>query len=131
MTHQGVEGGVALPHSRPPHSSIAKLVRTYLGPVRRAGQSRLPHGTAPGEEEIYRAVGFTGPRRIEVPGRVVTRVTDDIVAAVFSLSSSAPHLFGDDGERFEAELRQLLHSASPSGMFSEQTREIAIDIWQP
>lgn len=130
-THQGVEGGVALPHPRPPHSSIVELVRTYLGPLRRAGQSPLPHGTTPGEEEIYRAAGFTGPRRIEIPGRVVTRVTDDIVAAVFSLSSSAPHLFGDDGAKFEAELRQLLRSANPSGMFSEQTREIAIDIWQP
>ncbi len=130
-THQGVEAAVALLHPRPPHSSIAELVRTYLGPIRRAGQSRLPHGTASGEEEIYRAAGFTGPRRIEISGRVVTRVTDDIVAAVFSLSSSAPHLFGDDVTTFEAELRQLLHSVSPSGMFSEQAREIAIDIWQP
>ncbi len=130
-THQGVEGGIAMPHPRPPHSSIAELVRTYLGPIRRAGQSPLPSGTASGEEEIYRAAGFTGPRRLEIPGRVVIRMTDDIVAAVFSLSSSAPHLFGDDGATFETELRQLLHSASPSGMFSEQTREIAIDIWQP
>jgi len=131
MTHQGVEGDVALPHPRPPHSSIAELVRTYLGPERRAGQGLLPHGTPSGEEEIYRAAGFTGPRRIELPGREVTRVTDDIVAVVFSLSSSAPHLFGDDGARFEAELRQLLSSASPSGMFSEQLGEIAIDIWRP
>jgi SAM-dependent methyltransferase len=131
-THQGVEteDGVALPHPCPPHSSIADLVRTYLGPVRRAGHSRLPHGTVAGETEIYRAAGFTGPRRIEIPGRVVTRVSDDLVAAVFSLSSSAPHLFGDDRADFEAELRQLLHSAGPNGLFSEQTRETAIDIWQ-
>ncbi|GAA0593348.1 class I SAM-dependent methyltransferase [Kutzneria viridogrisea] len=130
-THQGAEGGDALPHPRPPHSSIAELVRSHLGPVRRAGRSLLPQGTVAGEADIYRAAGFTGPRRIEVPGRVVTRVTDDIVAAVFSLSSSAPHLFGERRAEFEAELRRLLHSASPSGVFSERTREIAIDIWRP
>jgi hypothetical protein len=130
-THQGVESDVELPHPRPPHSSIAELVRAYLGPVRRAGRSRLPQGTASGEDEIYRAAGFTGPRRIEVPGRVVTRGPDDIVAAVFSLSSSAPHLFGDHRAEFEIELRRLLHRASPGGTFSEQTREIAIDIWAP
>lgn len=130
-THQGIEGGAALAHPRPPHLAIAELVGQYLGPVRRAGRSHLPHGTVTGEAEIYRAAGFTGPRRIEVAGRVVTRVADDLVAAVFSLSSSAPHLFGDHRAEFEAELRQILHSASPCGMFSEQTREIVIDIWQP
>ncbi|MER7457646.1 methyltransferase domain-containing protein [Micromonospora sp. NPDC126480] len=130
-THQGVAGPGTLPHPRPPHSSIGELVRAHLGPVRRAGQSALPHGTAGGEQEIYRAAGFTGPRRFEIPGRVVSRTADDVVAAVFSLSSSAPHLFGDDLARFETELRKLLHTASPSGMFSEETREIAVDIWWP
>jgi SAM-dependent methyltransferase len=131
MTHQGVEGTEALPHPRPPHSSIADLVRKYLGPVRRAGRGKLPQGTASGEEEIYRAAGFSGPRRIEVSGRVVTRAADDIVAAVFSLSSSTPHLFGDSRAEFENELRRLLRDASPSGVFSERAREIAVDIWRP
>lgn len=94
-------------HPRPSHSAIAELERKYLGPVRRAGRSHLPHGTVTGEAEIYRAAGFAGPRRIEVPGRVVTRVTGGIVAAVFSLSSSTPHLFGDHRAEFETELRQL------------------------
>ncbi|MFD9888170.1 class I SAM-dependent methyltransferase [Amycolatopsis sp. NPDC059027] len=130
-THRGVDGDAELPHPRPPHAAIGALVREYLGPVRRAGRSRLPRGTASGEGEIYRAVGFTGPRRIEIPGRVVTRAIDDIVAAVYSLSSSAPHLFGDDRAEFEADLRRLLHRAGPDGVFSEQTREIAVDLWQP
>ncbi|MFE0026043.1 class I SAM-dependent methyltransferase [Amycolatopsis sp. NPDC059021] len=130
-THQGVESDAELPHPRPPHSAIGALVREYLGPVRRAGRGCLPQGTASGEDEIYRAAGFTGPRRIEIPGRVVTRVTEDLVAAVFSLSSSAPHLFGDDRAEFETELRRLLHRASPSGVFSEQTHDIAVGLWQP
>ncbi|WP_235038826.1 class I SAM-dependent methyltransferase [Kibdelosporangium aridum] len=130
-THQGVNGEEALAHPRPPHSAITELVRSYLGPTRRAGQGSLAQGTASGEGEIYRAAGFTGPQQIEIPGRVLTRSTDEVVAAVFSLSSAAPHLFGDELGKFEAELRQLLHDTSPSGTFSEQTRQIAIDIWRP
>jgi len=29
------------------------------------------------------------------------------------------------------ELRQLLHGASPTGVFSEHIREITLDIWRP
>lgn len=129
-THRGMAGAVATPFPEPPHSAIQELVRRYLGPVRRAGASLLPNGTASGEDDIYQAAGFTRQRRIEVPGNVVTRVADDIVAAVFSLSSSAPHLFGDARSGFEIELRQLLHNANPSGMFSEHARATVIDVWQ-
>ncbi|MDT7800292.1 MAG: hypothetical protein QOI78_3725 [Actinomycetota bacterium] len=126
-THQGADTG----DLAPPHAAITDLVRRYLGPVRRAGQGVLPDGTASGEAEIYRAAGFRGPRRLEVPGPVVTRDVDDVVAAVFSLSGSAPHLFGNRRERFETELRELLHEASPDGTFSERLREIAVDVWRP
>ncbi|MEV6641705.1 methyltransferase domain-containing protein [Amycolatopsis sp. NPDC051371] len=123
-THQGVESTV-------PHAEITDLVRAYLGPVRRAGQGFLPDGTAGGESEVYRAAGLRGPRRFEVPGRVVTRTADEVVAGVFSLSSSAPHLFGDRRAEFEAELRLLLRRASPAGPFTEGLREIAVDLWRP
>lgn len=123
-THEGVEGSV-------PRDAIAALVREHLGPVRRAGAGSLPSGTVGGEAEIYRAAGFRGPRRFEVPGPVVTRTADDVVAGVFSLSSAAPHLFGDRVAAFEAELRQLLREANPGGTFTEQLREIAVDLWRP
>jgi SAM-dependent methyltransferase len=110
----------------PVHPAIAELVREYLGPVRRAGQGRLPEGTAGGEAGIYRAAGFHGPRRFEVPGRVVTRTVDDVVAGVFSLSSSAPHLFGARRAEFEAELRRRL---APAETFAMPLREIAVDLW--
>lgn len=126
-THQGVDPG----DQAPPHDAITDLVRRYLGSVRRAGQGVLPDGTAAGETEIYRAAGFHGPRRFEVPGRVVTKDADAVVAAVFSLSSAAPHLFGDRREAFEADLRQLLHEANPAGVFTERLREIAVDLWWP
>ncbi|WP_328649006.1 methyltransferase domain-containing protein [Amycolatopsis sp. NBC_00348] len=126
-THQGVDPD----DQAPPHDAITDLVRRYLGSVRRAGQGVLPDGTAAGEPEIYRAAGFHGPRRFAVPGRVVTKDADAVVAAVFSLSSAAPHLFGDRREAFEADLRQLLHEANPAGVFTERLREIAVDLWWP
>ncbi|WP_290063135.1 class I SAM-dependent methyltransferase [Amycolatopsis solani] len=123
-THGGAESSV-------PRAAIAELVRRYLGPVRRAGQGSLPGGTPGGEAEIYRAAGFAGPRRFEVPGPAVTRGVDEVVDAVFSLSYSAPHLFGDRRTEFEAELRRLLWAASPDGTFSERFRELAVDVWAP
>jgi SAM-dependent methyltransferase len=123
-TDQGVEGSV-------PHAEITELVRAYLGSVRRAGQGSLPDGTPGGETEIYRAAGFRGPRRFEVPGRTVTRTVDDVVAGVFSLSSAAPHLFGDRRAEFEAGLRRLLHRASPAGTFTERLPATAVDLWSP
>jgi SAM-dependent methyltransferase len=131
-THRGLPGEDPLPHPRPPWDRIDELVADYLGPVRRAGQGLLPAGTRGGEEEIMRQVGFTGPTRIEVGGdQIVSRGVDDVVAAVFSLSSSAPHLFSADLPRFEADLRLLLVQASDGGRFSERTREIAVVIWYP
>jgi SAM-dependent methyltransferase len=131
-THRGVPGEDPLPHPRPPWDRIDELVAGYLGPVRRAGQGLLPTGTRGGEEEIMRQVGFTGPTRTEVGGnQIVDRGVDDIVSAVFSLSSSAPHLFATELSAFEADLRRLLMQASDSGRFAERTREIGVVIWRP
>jgi SAM-dependent methyltransferase len=130
-THEGVETGRPLPHPQPPRAAITDLVRRYLGPQRRAGQGILPAGTPGGEDDIYRAAGFTGPRRLELPGAVVERTTDQVVAAVLSLSGSAPHLFGPRLAAFETDLRRLLDETSPAGIFSQHMREIALDIWRP
>lgn len=131
-THRGVPGEDRLPHPRPPWDRIDGLVASYLGPVRRAGQSVLPAGTPGGEEEIMRQAGFTGPTRIEVRGdQVVDRGVDDIISAVFSLSSSAPHLFAAELPTFEADLKRLLQQTSGNGRFSERTREIAVVVWRP
>lgn len=130
-THKGVDGDVSLPDPRPPWDRIDALVRTYLGPQRRAGTTVLPHGTRSGEEDVMRAAGYSGPvSRTVGGGEVVTRSADDIVAAVFSLSSSAPHLFGPRLAAFETDLRALLDAAAPAGRFSELTREVRLVIWR-
>jgi SAM-dependent methyltransferase len=131
-THRGDSSDDTLDHPRPPYDQIDALVRAYLGPVRRAGSGLLRTGTPADEDDVLRSAGFTGPTRLELDtAEVVTRTADEVVAATFSLSSSAPHLFGADAGRFESELRALLHDAAPDGTFSERTRGIALDVWRP
>ncbi|NUU19623.1 class I SAM-dependent methyltransferase [Cellulomonas humilata] len=126
MTHRGLDGDLPLPH--PPWDRIDQLVVDYLGPVRRAGCGVLPEGTRGGEEDVMRAAGYRGPERLVVPrGEVVERTTDDVVAAVLSLSSSAPHLFGDRFVAFERDLRELLGG----GPFAERARDVTAVIWRP
>lgn len=130
-THQGVDTDADLPYPRPPHAEIAELVRSYLGPVPRAGLGPSPKRAGGQETAIYRGAGFAGPERFVIPGWPVTRTVDDVVAATFSLSSSTPHLFGADRAAFEADLRGLLARSARDGRFGEWMREIAVDIWRP
>ena len=60
----------------------------------------------------------------------MTESADQVVASVFSLSYAAPHLFGGGIEEFERELRDLLSQVSPAGRFSEEMRDIAVDVWR-
>ncbi|AXG76957.1 class I SAM-dependent methyltransferase [Streptomyces paludis] len=121
-----------LPHPAVPYAAMAELVRRYLGPVRRAGRGVLPDGTPGGEAAVLARAGFRGPERHVVPGgQALERHSDDVVAWVFSMSSSAPHLFGTDRAAFEADLRQLLRTASPSGRFSERQPGTEVVIWRP
>jgi SAM-dependent methyltransferase len=129
-THEGMDTDEELPHPRPPRRAIARLVQRYLGAQRRPGQGVLPAGTPGDEDDVYREAGFEGPLRLEVPGRVVERTAEEIAASVYSLSSSAPHLFGERLAAFDEELRQLLADASADGRFSEQMRSITLSVWR-
>ena len=128
-TNRGEADIEHLPGPQPPHEAIADLVSRYLGPVRRAGQGVLPQGTAGGEDEIYREAGFVLGEQLEVPGWVVERSVDDLVAATFSLSGSAPHLFGDRLADFEGELRALLVDAAGDDGFTERMSPVGVDVW--
>jgi SAM-dependent methyltransferase len=131
-TDRGDKSVDPLPSPRPPYAEISKLAGDYLGPVRRAGRSALPHGTPSDEDAVLRAAGFAGPEQIELEtAAVVTRGEDEVVAAIFSLSSVAPHLLGPDLAAFEVDLRRLLRRTSPTGRFAERTRDVALDIWRP
>jgi SAM-dependent methyltransferase len=114
----------------PPVAAIDELRRRYLGEDRRAGQGI--RNSSPGDETaVFRDAGFVGPEIVLVPdGRTVVRSVDDLVAQTFSLSSTAPHLFGDRLPEFETDLRRLLAEASPGCSFSVRLPDNELKIWR-
>ena len=75
--------------------------------------------------------GFEEPVSRRVPaGPILVRTVDDIVAWVYSLSGSAPHLFADLGAEFETELRQLLHAVSQAGQFADRLPDTEAVVWR-
>ncbi len=119
-----------LPHPAPPDGAIDELRTRYLGPDVRAGQG-VRNSSPDGEDRVFRGAGFLPMRRVVVPdGRILTRTSDDLVALRLSTSSTAPHLFGDHLDAFEADLRRLLKEASPSGLFSVRLPDNVVSIWQ-
>lgn len=97
-------------------------------------QGRLPY--APGlADAVANALklpeSFAGPEQYVVAGgEALVRDADDVVAETFSMSFSAPHLFGGRLTEFEADLRALLREASPSGRFSERLPSTELRIWR-
>jgi SAM-dependent methyltransferase len=119
-----------LPYPSPPDEAMDALRVRYLGSRLRAGQTTRTSSPS-GENEIFQAAGFPPMEEIRVPdGRVLERSVDELVALRFSSSSTAPHLFGDRQDAFEADLRALLLDASPSGRFSVQLPDNELRIWR-
>jgi hypothetical protein len=83
---------------------------------------------APDEQDVvFREAGFEGPEIVAIEGGdVFERSQDQVVASVLSLSSAAPHLFGDRLPGLTDDLRRLLRAASPSGVFSEQLQDMRL-----
>ncbi len=126
-----IEQPAGLPFPPPPYAEIRALVQRYLGPVPRAGQGLLRYGSPDGEAEVLRQAGFLEEVRLRVPAAgPLERSTDDLVAWVYSLSGSAPHLFEDRRETFEQELRDLLVAVSGTGRFCEQPPDTEVFIWR-
>lgn len=121
-------GALAFPP--PPDDALDQLRRRYLGSDRRAGQG--VRNTSPsGEDQVFRAAGFRPAQTVTVPDqRAIERTADDVVARMFSLSSTAPHLFGDRREDFEKDMREILAQASPSGRFSVRLPDNILRIWR-
>ena len=100
-----------------PHAEIRALVEKYLGTTRRAGQGAAPVRTHRFEDVLVRT-RFGAPRSIFAPGIPdLLRSSESVLSGYLSLSSSAPHLFGDRLEDFSTEVRELLASRSPEGVF--------------
>jgi SAM-dependent methyltransferase len=100
-----------------PHNEIKALVKKYLGTTRRAGQGTVPERTHRFEDVLGRT-RFGAPQQFFVPGIPdLQRDSESVLSGYLSLSSSAPHLFGDRLEDFAGEVRALLASRSAEGIF--------------
>jgi SAM-dependent methyltransferase len=115
-----VEGRTAPPSpGRPPipHAEIKALVEKYLGSTNRAGHGLARVRTHRFEDILVRT-RFGTPRTIFAPGIPdLVRDSESVLSGYLSMSSSAPHLFGDRVEDFAGEVRELLTSRSPEGTF--------------
>jgi hypothetical protein len=100
-----------------PHDAIRGLVEKYLGSTRRAGQGVAPLRTHRFEDVLVRT-RFGTPQALFAPGIPdLVRDTESVLSGYFSMSWSAPHLFGDRADDFAADVRELLGSHSPEGVF--------------
>lgn len=112
--------GVVPPNPGPPpipHDEINELVRKYLGPTRRAGQS-TPPDQALSPQDALASPRFGAPRVIFAHGIPnLVRDVESVVSGYFSMSFAAPHLFGDRVDEFADEVREPLRERSPGGVF--------------
>jgi len=100
-----------------PHDDIKVLVAKYLGSTRRAGRGIARERTHRFEDVLART-RFGVPRQLFVPGIPgLLRDSESVLSGYLSLSSSAPHLFGDRPDDFTGEVRALLASRSAEGIF--------------
>jgi ubiquinone/menaquinone biosynthesis C-methylase UbiE len=115
-----VEGRPVPPSPGPPpipHADIKAVVEKYLGSTPRAGQGVAPVRSHRFEDILVRT-RFGAPRPTYAPGIPnLLRNSESVLSGYFSMSSSAPHLFGDRVEDFADEVRQLLTLRSPEGIF--------------
>jgi ubiquinone/menaquinone biosynthesis C-methylase UbiE len=115
-------GGLALvnPGKRRPQESwepvADQMVARFLGPRTRHPKSNPQE---PGHEPaLVRSEYFSNFTAHEFPS-TITRDINSIVGCVYSISSSAKPLFGENAAVFEAELTKALLRLNPAGVFSE------------
>lgn len=100
-----------------PHAEITALVQSYLGSERRAGQGAAPVRTHRFEDVLGRT-RFGAPHSVFLPGVAdLLRDRESVLAGYFSMSWAAPHLFGEHADDFANDVRALLASRSPDGLF--------------
>ena len=101
-----------LPFPPRPMTPLTSYAAITWAADRRAGRG-IRNTSPSGEDEVFQAAGFLPAETVTVPDqRAVERTADDIVAMVFSISSTAPHLFGDRREDYETDVRKILAQAS-------------------
>jgi len=101
-----------------PRPEIRELIISYLGEGTRRYLATWNEGMPARFEDTLLQTRFGGSRTVYAPGRRdLVRDVETVMANYFSMSYSAPRLFGDRRTEFETDLRRLLFKYSPSGLF--------------
>ncbi len=97
--------------------AVKKVIQKYLGEERRAGKGKFKASGEPWDDIIARSP-FRFVKIHDVP---IVRNWDveSIIGYLFSTSFAAPHLFGDQLDRFKEETKGTLLSINPRGVFQE------------
>ncbi len=113
-------------HPPIPHDEIRALVEQYLGSNRRSGQGYTRTRDHTFEDVLVRT-RFGTPFTVFAPGIPdLLRDTESVLSGYFSMTTSAPHLFGDRVNEFAEDVRQLLGRRSPDGLFWDWPGDTAI-----
>jgi len=97
--------------------TLKEVIQKYLGEERRAGKGTFKVSDELWENILARSV-FRFIKTRDVP---IARSWDieNIIGYVLSTAFAAPHLFGDQLDRFKKETKNTLLSINPKGVFQE------------
>jgi hypothetical protein len=105
---------------------MAELVQHYLGPIPRSGRGYVQPRDHTFEDILVRT-RFGEPITLWAAGIPdLVRDTESVLSGYFSMTTSAPHLFGDRIDEFASEARALLRRRSPKGRFWDWPGDTAI-----
>jgi SAM-dependent methyltransferase len=113
-------------YPRIPHDALRALVAEYLGTRPRSGQGYVQPRDHRFEDVLVRT-RFGAPEQLYAPGVPdVLRDAEGVVSGYLSLTTAAPHLFGDRLDEFCERARGLLSRVSPGGLFWDWPGDTAI-----
>jgi len=100
-----------------PHAEISAIVERYLGSTTRSGRGHFAVRSHRFEDVLVRT-RFGPPQYVFLPGIPdLMRDSESVLSGYFSFTWAAPHLFGERVAEFADEVRALLASRSPDGVF--------------
>jgi len=97
---------------------IKRVVQKYLGEERRAGTGTFKQS----DERWEDVIGRSSFKFVKIQQMLIMRNwnIESIIGYLFSTSFAAPHLFGDQLDRFKEKIKNTLLSINPKGVFQEK-----------
>ncbi len=119
-------------HSELPWKKTAiAVVKRWLGEQRRTGQAGEGawKPLAVSHDEVLATSGFARQDTIEVTFEKAWTI-ESYLGYLYSTAFALPSFFGENREKFEADLRESLLAVEPSGQFTEELSAAALVAWK-